>query len=76
MKMKLIVAALLVLCFSPLLKGQTNSYTVKQARAEKTINTQWSFNYFPETKMGTGYENTNFDDSKWPVVSVPHTWMT
>lgn len=76
MKMKLIVAALLVLCFSPLLKGQTNSYTVKQARAEKTINTQWTFNYFPETKMGTGYENANFDDSKWPVVSVPHTWMT
>ena len=46
-------------------------------RIEKTINTQWTFNYFPkEDAENGGYENPVFDDSKWSSVSVPHTWQT
>jgi beta-galactosidase/beta-glucuronidase len=26
--------------------------------------------------MNKGYETPGFDDSKWPVVSIPHTWST
>ncbi len=46
-------------------------------RIEKTINTQWTFNYFPkEEAENGGYENPAFDDSKWSVIAVPHTWQT
>ncbi|MBG0859261.1 MAG: beta galactosidase jelly roll domain-containing protein [Bacteroidales bacterium] len=45
-------------------------------RIEKLINSNWTFNYFPEEKADEGYESAAYDDSKWPVVSIPHTWMT
>ena len=51
--------------------------TTELIRIEKTINTQWTFNYFPkEDAEKGGYENPAFDDSKWSTVSVPHTWQT
>jgi beta-galactosidase len=45
-------------------------------RTEKIINSQWTFNYFPGTAANNGYEAPGFDDSKWPAVSIPHTWST
>ncbi len=48
----------------------------KSRRIEKIINSQWTFNYFPGTDANKGYEAPGFDDSKWPVVSIPHTWST
>jgi beta-galactosidase len=48
----------------------------KSYRVEKIINSQWTFNYFPGEVMNKGYETPGFDDSKWPVVSIPHTWST
>ena len=46
-------------------------------RIEKTINTNWTFNYFPEKDSDVkGFENPTYDDSKWPVVYLPHTWQT
>jgi hypothetical protein len=48
----------------------------KSHRIEKTINSQWTFNYFPETNAGKGFEAPGFDDSRWPAISVPHTWST
>jgi beta-galactosidase len=48
----------------------------KSHRIEKTINSQWTFNYFPATDAGKGYEAPGFDDSRWPAISVPHTWST
>jgi hypothetical protein len=46
-------------------------------RIEKTINTEWVFNYFPEAESEFGgYENPLFDDSKWSAIAVPHTWQT
>lgn len=41
---------------------------------EKTINSHWTFNYFPASDQGKGYELPVYDDSKWPAISIPHTW--
>jgi hypothetical protein len=48
----------------------------KSNRVEKNINSQWTFNYFPEKDKNTGFENPGFDDSSWPAISLPHTWST
>jgi hypothetical protein len=46
-------------------------------RLVETINTQWTFNYFPEAEAEHGdYENPAFDDSQWSAIAVPHTWQT
>jgi beta-galactosidase len=48
----------------------------KSQRIEKIINSQWTFNYFPGSGANKGYEAPGFDDSRWPAVSIPHTWST
>lgn len=48
----------------------------KSQRIEKTINSQWTFNYFPAADPGKGFELPGFDDSRWPAISLPHTWGT
>ncbi len=60
-----------------------NSMVPKSHRIEKTINTQWTFNYFPEEDSESGgdsepagYEFPAFDDSRWSAIAIPHTWMT
>jgi beta-galactosidase len=46
-------------------------------RIAKTINREWTFNYFPAVHAdGLGCEAPAFDDSAWPAVAVPHTWQT
>ena len=46
-------------------------------RLTKTINTEWTFNYFPQEEEVRGvYESPSFDDSAWSYVCVPHTWQT
>ncbi|HLN56583.1 MAG TPA: glycoside hydrolase family 2 TIM barrel-domain containing protein [Bacteroidales bacterium] len=45
-------------------------------RIEKVINSDWTFNYFPSETADKGYEAATYDDSKWPAVSIPHTWFT
>lgn len=45
-------------------------------RTEKVINSQWTFTYFPDPAADKGYESPGFDDSKWPAISIPHTWST
>ena len=48
----------------------------KNRRIVAIINSQWTFNYFSGAGASEGYEATGFDDSKWPAVSLPHTWST
>jgi hypothetical protein len=48
----------------------------KSQRIEKIINSQWTFNYFPEAEPGKGIELPLFDDSRWPAISLPFTWGT
>ena len=45
-------------------------------RLEKVINSQWTFNYFPDETANKGYELPGTDDSKWPAISLPYTWNT
>ena len=46
------------------------------SRLVKTINTDWTFNYFPEEEPDTSFANYRYDDSKWQAVAIPHTWST
>lgn len=64
-----------ILC---VLSLKAKTYTPAEAgRIEKTINTQWTFNYFPaEESDKLGCEHSDFDDSKWSYISIPHTWQT
>jgi hypothetical protein len=48
----------------------------KSQRIEKIINSQWTFNYFPGESADKGYEGLKYNDSKWPAISLPHTWST
>ncbi len=48
----------------------------KNRRVEKIINSNWTFNYFPSENADKGYEAPSFNDSRWPAVSIPHTWST
>jgi beta-galactosidase len=48
----------------------------KSRRIEKVINSQWTFNYFPTETADKGYESSGFNDSRWPAISLPHTWST
>ena len=49
---------------------------VKQARLIQTINSNWTFNYYPSGKLSEEISNKEFDDSKWSAIAVPHTWQT
>jgi hypothetical protein len=49
---------------------------MKSQRAEKIINSHWTFNYFDDKNAGKGCEIPGHDDSKWPLISIPHTWNT
>lgn len=72
----LIVLFLSVLCASFTSAQKNSSEIVRSRRFEKIINSDWTFNYFPDEKADKGYEMSDFDDSKWPAISIPHTWST
>ncbi|MGA2268001.1 MAG: glycoside hydrolase family 2 TIM barrel-domain containing protein [Bryobacteraceae bacterium] len=45
-------------------------------RVEKTINRDWTFQYFPEQEPDLRPAQPGYDDSRWPAVAIPHTWLT
>ena len=45
-------------------------------RIQKTINRDWTFQYFPSPQPDADPAQPAFDDSRWPAVAVPHTWST
>jgi hypothetical protein len=65
-----------LLFFSVSVAQNKSGENQKNRRIEKIINSQWTFNYFPTASADQGYESPGFDDSKWPAVSIPHTWNT
>jgi len=73
---RLFTLLFLVSFMIPVSSQKTTTSVIKSPRMEKTINSDWTFNYFPEEKVDEGYEAPGYDDSKWPVISIPHTWMT
>jgi len=66
----------IVFCNSVSIAQKNQVEDQKSSRIEKIINSQWTFNYFPYESADKGYESSRFDDSKWPAVSLPHTWNT
>jgi beta-galactosidase len=70
----ILLTAMLLFSLSSAQKKQTENQ--KSHRIEKVINSQWTFNYFPASGANKGYEAQLYDDSKWPAVSIPHTWST
>jgi hypothetical protein len=67
---------LLIACLLPAEAKKKSSQPQKSPRIEKTINSGWTFNYFPGETKGANYEAPAFDDSKWPLIGIPHTWST
>jgi beta-galactosidase len=46
-------------------------------RFSRTINREWTFNYFPDPAAdNAGCQTPDFNDSRWPASAVPHTWQT
>ena len=77
--MKSIKISLLAAMISVTVHAQKGKvYTVpSNGRIVKTINTEWVFNYFPESEAEDGgYEQPSFDDTKWTYIAIPHTWNT
>ena len=72
----LMILFLSIFCTSLSFAQKNSSEIAKSPRVEKIINSNWTFNYFPDDKADKGYETSGYDDSKWPGVSIPHTWST
>ena len=67
---------LLLSSFSFLYGQKTGTGLLQSPRLEKNINSNWTFNYFSDENADNGYQSPGYDDSKWPAISVPHTWNT
>ena len=77
MKMKNILILVFIFSFFSVTIGQVKPGAVqKNRRIEKVINSNWTFNYFPSENADKGFESPSFNDSRWPAVSLPHTWST
>ncbi len=74
--MKIITLLLSTFLLFPVSSGQNKPGNQKSRRIEKIINSEWTFNYFPNSGDSKGYETPEFDDSKWIAISIPHTWST
>ena len=48
----------------------------KEGRISKGINTQWTFNYFPQEALNKEIAASDYNDSAWPAIAIPHTWST
>lgn len=47
-----------------------------QTRIAKTIDRDWTFQYFPAEQPDLAPANLHYDDSRWPAIALPHTWNT
>lgn len=76
--MKTLIVLILAAVIHIPVSGQKKSTSIaaEPARYQKVINSGWTFNYFPAESADKGCEGVSFDDSRWPVVSIPHTWST
>ncbi len=60
--------------FSVTIAQKNSADNQKSHRIEKIINSNWTFNYFPNGRTNKTYESPALDDSKWLAVSIPYTW--
>ena len=75
--MKRLLLCCLVLCAFSFCLRATETYRPKNARIEKTINQEWTFNYFPsDEETASRTASPEYDDSAWRAIALPHTWST
>ncbi len=77
LKIRVLILFVFSACIFYIVNDQNlSAQGLEDQRPEQIINSQWTFNYFPGETADDGYESPGFDDSAWPVVSIPHTWNT
>ncbi len=77
LNMKSIVFLMSILFLAPATFSQRKPVeSQKSHRVEKVINSNWTFNYIPGAVLSKGIELPGYDDTKWPAISIPHTWNT
>jgi beta-galactosidase len=45
-------------------------------RVEKTIDREWTYQYYPQREPDLAPAQLGFDDRRWPAIALPHTWST
>jgi len=73
---KILTYFLIVFSFYSVTAQKKSTDLVVSPRIEKIINSDWTFNYYPNENAGDGYEAAGYNDLNWPIVSIPHTWST
>lgn len=66
----LLLSAILALFTSPELAAAASP------RIEKTIERDWTFQYFPRPDPDLAPASPHYNDRSWPAVALPHTWST
>ena len=52
------------------------NFQKQKSRISVQINSNWTFNYLPNQNIYTAIVSSDFDDSDWKAVGLPHTWQT
>lgn len=68
------ILIILFICIS--VYGEQDRYKPADVRIIKTINRDWTFNYFPSGTENLSPKEVDFKDSAWTAIALPHTWMT
>ncbi|MDD3078735.1 MAG: glycoside hydrolase family 2 TIM barrel-domain containing protein [Paludibacter sp.] len=53
-----------------------NYMNAREPRIVENLLQNWTFLYSPDTKENKSFSQSEFDDSQWEIVQLPHTWMT
>jgi dienelactone hydrolase len=62
--------------FFPLLALGAAAAFPATMRVEKTIDRDWTFQYFPASEPDLRTIQPGYDDSRWQAIALPHTWST
>lgn len=54
--------------------SSANHTAADEVRLVRTLNRDWTFQYFPQRQPETHWAQSSADDSKWPAIALPHTW--
>lgn len=59
----------------PVVREMTTEHmNSRPPRQVQSLNRNWTFCYYPESKLNEAPSSSSFGDSKWPAVAIPHCW--
>ena len=72
--LKYIIAAtsLAISCITA--HASSANHVAKDVRMVRSLDRDWTFQYFPQQAPDERWAAAAADDSKWPAVALPHTW--